>query len=101
MSVGGFVKAGWFLVGLGIGAFGATMLMKRELEKPIGEMEEYIPLEDREGFEEFEDNSENGSDRDSHNDVRSRNGDDGQKDISTQGESRERIGRGHGRRELE
>ena len=101
MSVGGFVKAGWFLVGLGVGAFGATMLMKKELEKPIGEMEEYIPLEDREGFEDFEDDSESSSDRDSHNGVRSRNSDDSQKDISTQGNNRERIGRGHGRGELE
>lgn len=101
MSASGFVKAGWFLIGLGIGAFGATMLMKRELEKPIGEIEEYIPLEDREGFEDFEDNSENGSDRNSGNGVRSRNGEAGQKDISTQGNNGDSIGRGRGRRELE
>jgi len=101
MSIGGFVKAGWFLVGLGVGAFGATMLMKRELEKPIGEIEEYIPLEDREGFEDFEDSSEDGSDRDSDSRVRSRNSEDGQKDISTRGGKRERIERGHSRREFE
>ena len=99
MSVGGFVKAGWFLVGLGVGAFGATMLMKRELEKPIGEIEEYIPLEDREGFEDFEDSSEDGSDRNSDSTVRSRNSEDSQKDISTRGGERERIERGR-RREL-
>ena len=57
MSISGTVKVGWFLVGLGVGAFGATMLMKRELEKPIGEIEEYIPLEDREGFDDFETNN--------------------------------------------
>lgn len=101
MSVGGFVKAGWFLVGLGVGAFGATMLMKRELEKPIGEIEEYIPLEDREGFEDFEDNSENGSDGDSDSRVRSRNSEDSQKDFSTRGGKREHIERGRSRRELE
>ena len=101
MSVSGFVKAGWFLVGLGVGAFGATMLMKRELEKPIGEIEEYIPLEDREGFEDFEDSSEDGSDRDSDSRVRSRNSEDSQKDISTRRGKRERIERGHRRKELE
>lgn len=100
MSINGFAKAGWFLVGLGVGAFGATMLMKRELEKPIGEVEEYIPLEDREGFKDFEDNSEDGSDSDSDSKVRSRNGEDSQKDISTRGGDRERIERGHSRREL-
>lgn len=101
MSASGFVKAGWFLVGLGVGAFGATMLMKRELEKPIGEIEEYIPLEDREGFEDFEDSSEDGSDRDSDSRVRSKNSEDSQKDISTRGSKRERIERGHSRKELE
>lgn len=100
MSVGGFAKAGWFLVGLGVGAFGATMLMKRELEKPIGEIEEYIPLEDREGFGDFEDNSEDGSDRDSDSGVHSRNSENSQKDISARGGKRERIERGR-RRGLE
>lgn len=99
MSASGFIKAGWFLVGLGVGAFGATILIKRELEKPIGEIEEYIPLEDREGFEDFEDNSEDGSDRDSGNGVRSRNSENGQKDISIRGGNKERIGREYGRRE--
>lgn len=98
MSASGFVKIGWFLVGLGVGAFGATMLMKRELEKPIGEIEEYIPLEDREGFE---DGSEDGSDRDSNSRVRSRNSEDDQKDISTRGGNREHIERGRSTRELE
>ena len=101
MSAGGFVKAGWFLVGLGVGAFGATILMKRELEKPIGEMEEYIPLEDREGFKDFENSSEDGSNGDSDNEVHSRITEDGQKDISTRRGKRERIERGRSRRDLE
>lgn len=101
MNVSGTVKVGWFLIGLGVGAFSATMLMKRELEKPIGEIEEYIPLEDREGFEDFEDSSEDGSDRNSDSRVRSRNSDDSQKDISTRGGKRERIEQGRSRRELE
>lgn len=89
MSINGAVKAGWFLIGLGVGAFGVTMLMKRELEKPIGEIEEYIPLEDREGFEEIEDDSEDGSDRSTNTRVRSRNGEDSQKDIQARRNGRD------------
>lgn len=86
MSVSRVMKAGWFLIGLGVGAFSAAMLMKRELEKPIGEIEEYIPLEDREGFEDFEDNSED-------SEVHSQDSGDGQKDISTRGRMRRRQDR--------
>lgn len=44
----GAVKAGWFLLGLGVGVLGTTIIFKRELEKPIADDEEYIPLRDRE-----------------------------------------------------
>lgn len=92
MSISGAVKAGWFLIGLGVGAFSATIIMKRELNKPIGEIEEYIPLEDRNS--DFEDNSEVDSDGDSNDGLRSRNSKDSQKDISKQRDRRERIGKG-------
>lgn len=88
MSVNSMVKAGWFLIGLGVGVFAGTMLMKRELEKPIGELEEYIPLEDR--MDGFDDISEDGSNRDSDNGARSRNGEDDQKDISERRNKRNR-----------
>ena len=77
----GITKLGFFLLGVGVGAFGATFIMKRELEKPIGEFEEYIPLEDREGFEDFDDISEDGSRGKQHDNVRSQDVQDGEKDI--------------------
>ena len=40
-------KVGYVLIGMGIGVFGASIAYARELDKPIGEIEEYIPLEDR------------------------------------------------------
>lgn len=42
------VKLGYFLMGAGIGMLVATFLYGRELEKPVGEVEEYIPPEDEE-----------------------------------------------------
>ena len=99
MNMSGIVKAGYFLTGLGIGIFGATMLMKRELEKPIGEIEEYIPLEDREGFgEDFENSDKNSSEDRTSDNVRSEDGKDNQKDISARrGNGRDRSGRGQSR----
>jgi len=64
MSISGMTKAGYFLVGLGIGLFGGVLIFKHELDKPVGEIEEYIPLEDREGFDDKENdisNDENNS----------------------------------------
>ena len=40
-------KVGYILIGMGIGIFGASVAYARELDKPVGEIEEYIPLEDR------------------------------------------------------
>ena len=102
----GAVKAGWFLIGMGVGIFGTTLLVKRELDKPIGEIEEYIPLEDREDFkekdEDFENESEISSDNDSSDRVRSRNDQNSEKDISKGSRrsrderDREQHGRGSG-----
>lgn len=43
-----FVKLGYILVGAGLGVFAATLMYENELRKPIGDIEEYIPTEDRE-----------------------------------------------------
>ena len=43
-----FVKLGYILVGAGLGMFAATLMYENELRKPIGDIEEYIPTEDRE-----------------------------------------------------
>lgn len=42
-----FVKLGYILVGAGLGVFAATLMYENELRKPIGDIEEYIPTEDR------------------------------------------------------
>ncbi len=47
-----FEKLGYILIGSGLGVFVATLMYEHEMRKPIGEIEEYIPTEDR------EDNSE-------------------------------------------
>ena len=47
-----FEKLGYILIGSGLGVFVATLMYEREMRKPVGEIEEYIPTEDR------EDNSE-------------------------------------------
>lgn len=85
MSINGIAKAGYFLLGVGIGIFGTTLVMKRELEKPIGEVEEYIPLEDRENFgEDFDNSTEDCSEDKSSDNIHSRNSNNSQKDIPTQ-----------------
>ncbi len=104
MSINGFAKAGWFLVGLGVGIFSTTLIMKKELDKPIGEIEEYIPLEDREDFEFSKDILENGEDIEndtetgSYDESDSRNGAKGSrhntKDISERRRSSRQSGRG-------
>ena len=47
-----FVKLGYILVGAGLGIFAATLMYENELRKPIGDIEEYIPTEDRNNDEE-------------------------------------------------
>lgn len=44
----GLAKIGYLLIGAGVGVLGASFAYARELDKPIGKIEEYIPLEDRE-----------------------------------------------------
>ena len=39
-------KAGYILIGMGVGIFASAFLYEREMRKPIGEEEEYIPSED-------------------------------------------------------
>ena len=43
-----FEKLGYILIGSGLGVFVATLMYEREMHKPIGEVEEYIPKKDRE-----------------------------------------------------
>lgn len=116
MSASGVVKAGCFLIGLGVGIFGTTLVMKKELDKPIGEFEEYIPLKDRKDSKNSNDISKNGDEvegnrkggEDGHS---NRSKDSGrlqnyQKDISKRGDesgrNRRELGRdersGHGER---
>ena len=51
-------KIGYFLIGIGVGIFGSTMLYQRELDKPIGDIEDYIDDAD------YEDVSEDDEDED-------------------------------------
>ena len=53
----GLDKIGYLLIGVGVGIFGASVVYARELDKPVGEIEEYIPLEDRE--DDISNNSKN------------------------------------------
>ncbi len=78
----GLVKAGFFMLGLGAGLFGATVWYKHELEKPVGEIENYIPMEDRQDEYDSEDISSNSN---SHI--------DGKEDISKEGRYRRRATR--------
>lgn len=86
MSVGGFVKAGWFLVGAGFGASVALIFMQRELDKPIGEIEEYVPLDDRKDSNEEDEDFENYSEDEGRDNSIRRKGSKGssvnQKDVS-------------------
>lgn len=40
-------KFGYFLIGVGVGVLGASVIYARELDRAVGEIEEYVPLEDR------------------------------------------------------
>lgn len=96
MSIRGVVKAGWFLVGFSIGVLGTTIIFKRELDKPIGEIEEYIPLEDREtdiseNGDTIASNRETGRNNKSNGSVRKKDRSSDQKDISTRRNSGERT----------
>ena len=42
-----FLKLGYILVGAGFGMFVATLMYEKEMRKPVGDIEEYIPTEDR------------------------------------------------------
>ena len=66
----GLIKVGFFMLGLGAGLYGATLWYKRELEKPVGEIENYIPMEDRQDESDSEDipNSQD-SNRTSEEDI--------------------------------
>lgn len=66
----GLSKLGYFLMGVGVGGFIIKQVYEYELDKPIGEVEEYIPQED----EESEEDEEESDDSDKHvitNDVSS------------------------------
>lgn len=56
MSMSTFAKIGYTLIGVGIGLFGSSFILEHELNKPIGEVEDYIPKEDRENGENSEEN---------------------------------------------
>jgi len=81
----GAVKAGWFLIGLGAGILGTTIIFKRELDKPIGEIETYVPLEDRDNTLK-EDNgadiSDNGAEGSPNNREHSQDISNSQKSVS-------------------
>ena len=53
-----FEKLGYILIGSGLGVFVATLMYEREMRKPVGEIEEYIPTEDREDNSEHTDISQ-------------------------------------------
>lgn len=40
-------KIGYFLIGIGVGVLGTSVIYARELDRAVGEIEEYVPLEDR------------------------------------------------------
>lgn len=44
----GLYGFGYICIGFGIGLFASSYILEYELNKPIGEIEEYIPIEDRE-----------------------------------------------------
>jgi hypothetical protein len=82
----GLLKAGFFMLGLGVGMFGATVWYKHELEKPVGEIENYIPMEDRQDESDSEDISSS-----------SNSGIASEEDISKEGRRRRRAARREGR----
>ena len=102
MSIGSVTKIGWFLIGVGTGAFGATVLLRKELEKPVGDIEPYIPLEDREnGDDDLEDYSKDDSDRNSSDNVCQKSDKVCETDISKQRENGRRGSSRHNHREEE
>ena len=54
-GINGLMKFGYILVGFGAGVFASSYVLEHELNKPIGEVENYIPLEDRDEDDEESD----------------------------------------------
>ncbi len=65
----GFVKLGYILVGAGLGMFAATLMYEKEMRKPIGDIEEYIPTDDRD--EDEKDSTDISEDKDTSSEVSS------------------------------
>ena len=84
----GLLKFGYLLVGIGIGGFASSFVLDYELNKPIGEIEEYIPREDRDDTENNQESDQSGR----KNNRKSK--ENNQKDISSDG----RNGRGNSSR---
>ena len=84
----GLLKFGYLLVGIGIGGFASSFVLDYELNKPVGEIEEYIPREDRDDTETDKESDQSGR-KDNRKDK-----EDSQKDISSDG----RNGRGNSSR---
>ena len=70
----GLAKVGYILVGAGIGIFGSSFILAYEFDKPVGEIEEFIP----ESEDDNEDNQDDGPEGD---EVYSQNGQEGSSDI--------------------
>jgi len=47
MSMRTLAKVGYTLIGIGIGLFSSSFILEHELNKPVGDIEDYIPREDR------------------------------------------------------
>ena len=84
----GLLKFGYLLVGIGIGGFASSFALDYELNKPIGEIEEYIPREDRDDTENNQESDQSGRENNHKGEEDSR------KDISSDG----RNGRGNSSR---
>lgn len=44
--IGKLLKVGYLFVGIGIGVFTSSIILEMELDKPVGEIEEFIPEDD-------------------------------------------------------
>ena len=65
-----WMKLGYMLVGAGLGVFAATLMYQHELDKPIGEIEEYVPKSDQEDSEnDISSNSKVAEDKKSNTDI--------------------------------
>ena len=90
----GLVKFGYLMVGIGVGVLGSSFVLDHELNKPVGEIEEYIPREDRDDQETDRESNLLDSKRDhkdqdgSEKDISSRRG-EGRDSNSGSGESRD------------